>query len=244
MPATMKKYDLDLSKIEDEQLVVLVQECGYRPAANELVLRYHPRMGRLIAYQAKQTPLTAHDVEDAQQNAVFALVEAIAGYNTREMLKPGGCRFRTYGRLVTMRRFWNFVKHIRRWQERYTFFARVDGRVALAESFLGGRGSCRAAERTGSARYAGVPASPAPRHQRISDPVDAAARQEVLERLSRVLEHMGERKRALWQELAAGKKLRQIACELGISYDAVKRQRRQLLAHLRTAVQNLVVTRL
>jgi hypothetical protein len=39
MPASTKKYDLDLSKIGDEEFVVLAQECGFRQAANELVLR-------------------------------------------------------------------------------------------------------------------------------------------------------------------------------------------------------------
>jgi RNA polymerase sigma factor (sigma-70 family) len=198
----------------------MAQECGFRPAANELVLRYHQLMGRLIAYKARQTYLTENDIEDAKQNAVFALFEAIAGYNTLEMVKPGGCRFRSYGRLVTMRRFWDFVKQIHRLQKRYHCSARADGNAA-AEPNEGGRGN-----------YASNLL-----HQRINDPGDAAARQEVLEKLSQVLERLEEQERALWQELLAGKKLRQIACELGICYDAVRRQRRKLLAHLRTAVR-------
>jgi RNA polymerase sigma factor (sigma-70 family) len=209
MATTSKKYDLDLSKMEDEQLIVLAQECGYQPAANEVLRRHHPRLGRLIAYQAKRTTLTPHDVEDAQQNAVFALVEAIAGYDTQEMVKPGGCRFRTYGRLVSMRRFWNFVKQIRRRQERHHTFARVDGLVAVSSPLF-------------------VCVMPGPG--------DLAARQEMRERLSHVLGRIGEKMRALWQALAAGRKLRQIACQQGISYDAVKRQRRRLLVFLSTAV--------
>ncbi len=241
MPATMKKYDLDLSKKEDEQLVVLVQECGFRPAANELVLRYHPLMGRLIAHQAKQTPLTRDDIEDAKQNAVFALFEAIAGYNTREMVKPGGCRFRSYGRLATTRRFWNFVKQIRRRQKRYTWFARVEGGwPELSGAKPRSSTQCRGFEDSAPATLSASYRQP----ERISDPAVAAARQEAFGRLRQALERLKEKKRALWQALAAGKKLRQIACEQGISYDAVKRQRRTLLAHLRSAVQNLVVTRL
>jgi FixJ family two-component response regulator len=52
------------------------------------------------------------------------------------------------------------------------------------------------------------------------------------------LERLEEKQRALWQELAAGKKLRQIACEQGLSYDAVKRRRRKLLAHLSKVVRS------
>jgi len=222
MPPTTKKYDLDLSKIGDEELVILAQECGFRPAANELLLRYHQPMSRLIAYKAKQTPLTENDVEDAKQNAVFALLEAIAGYNTLEMVKPGGCRFRSYGRLVTTRRFWNFVKQIRLRQQRYHGSARMDGHTAAEP------------KQDSSEDYASYL-----RNERISDPADVAVRQEVLGRLSQVLERLEKKQRALWQELAAGKKLRQIACEQGLSYDAVKRQRRKLLAHLSTVVREL-----
>ncbi len=222
MPAAISKYDLDLSKIGDEELVLMAQECGFRPAANELVLRYHQLMSRLIAYKARQTHLTENDVEDAKQNAVFALFEAIASYNTLEMVKPGGCRFRSYGRLVTMRRFWDFAKKTRRLQKRYHCSARADGNAA-AEPNEGGRGN-----------YASYLL-----HQRINDPGEAAARQEVLGKLSQMLERLEEQERALWQELLAGKKLRQIACELGICYDAVRRRRRKLLAHLRTAVREL-----
>jgi RNA polymerase sigma factor (sigma-70 family) len=222
MPVGISKYDLDLSKIGDEELVLMAQECGFRPAANELVLRYHQLMGRLIAYKARQTHLTENDVEDAKQNAVFALFEAIAGYNTLEMVKPGGCRFRSYWRLVTMRRFWDFVKQIRRLQKRFHCAGRADGNAA-AEPSEGGRGNCASNLL----------------HQRVNDPGDAAARREVLGKLSQVLERLEEQERALWQDLVAGKKLRQIACELGICYDAVRRQRRKLLAHLSTAVREL-----
>jgi RNA polymerase sigma factor (sigma-70 family) len=217
MPAMAQKYDLDLSKIGDEELVVLAQECGFRPAANELLLRYHQPMGRLIAYLGKQAPLTDTDLEDARQTAVFALCEAIAGYNTFEMVKPGGCRFRTYGRLVTTRRFWNFVKQIRRLRKRYRCSAHVDGNGA-AQSRQGGSETCACSWR----------------NQRSSDPADAAARQETLGRLNQALARLEPKLRSLGHDLAAGEKLREIASKRGISYDAVKRQRRKLLAQLRT----------
>jgi RNA polymerase sigma factor (sigma-70 family) len=222
MPARTNKYDLDLSKIRDEELVVLAQECGFRPAANELLLRYHQLMGRLIAYQARQTPLTEADVEDAKQNAVFALFEAIAGYHTLEMVKPGGCRFRSFARRVTTRRFWNFVKQIRRLRKRYHCSARASGDPAAELN------------QDGSQNYVSHL-----RNLQLSDPGDAAARRELLGRLRQVLERLGAKMQVLWQELAAGNKLRQIARQLGISYDAVKRQRRKLLAQLSSELAEL-----
>jgi hypothetical protein len=99
MPAGAKKYDLDLAQMADEALVILVQECTFQPAADELLLRYYPRMNQLIAVRLRHRWLAA-DVQDAQQNGVFAILEAIAGYDTREVAKPRGCSFRTFVRLV------------------------------------------------------------------------------------------------------------------------------------------------
>jgi hypothetical protein len=46
-------YDLDLSSMEDGALRVLAEECGYHPAANELVLRYYPPQLQVQAEQAE-----------------------------------------------------------------------------------------------------------------------------------------------------------------------------------------------
>jgi RNA polymerase sigma factor (sigma-70 family) len=215
--ATPLRYDLDLAKLADEELAVLAQECSFRPAANELVLRHHPRLSRLIAHQARQTTLTAADVQDAQQNAFFALLEAIAHYNTFEMVKLAGCSFRTYARLVTTRRFCNFVKHIRRQQKRYPCAARLDGNAAAEPG-----------------QDVWDPPAPPRAGPRRSDPASAAVRQATLGRLLQALERLEPKLRELGHALAAGEKLRQIAVKWGISYDVVKRQRRKLLAQLRT----------
>jgi RNA polymerase sigma factor (sigma-70 family) len=199
------KYDLDLSRMADEALVILVQECAFRPATDELVLRYYERVSKLIALKAKCIRLAA-DLQDAQQNGVFAILEAIAGYNTLEVAKPRGCSFRTYVRLVVTARFWDFVKHVRRVERHYRRLEEAGDGPA------DGKGQCPGSRR--------------------SDPVEALARQEAVARLHRVLDRLNDTMRRLWQELANGKKLRQIAQEQGVSYDRVKRQRQRLLAQL------------
>jgi hypothetical protein len=113
MPQQAKQYDLDLAQMADEALVILVQECTFQPAADELVLRYYERMKQLIAVRLRQRWLAA-DVPDAQQNGVFAILEAIADYDTREVAKPSGCSFRTYVSMVVLARLWDYVKHVRR----------------------------------------------------------------------------------------------------------------------------------
>jgi RNA polymerase sigma factor (sigma-70 family) len=205
MTKEAKKYDLDLAHMADEALVILAQECMFQPAADELVRRYYERMSQLIARKARYLWLAA-DLPDAQQNAVFAMLEAIAGYNTLEAAKPRGCRFRTYLRMVVLARFWDFVRQLRR-------VPRPCGRLQEAgERLAAGPGRCPGC--------------------RTSDPVEALARQEAMARLHQALEGLDDVLRRLWRELANGKKLPQIAREQGVSYDRVKRQRRGLLAQL------------
>jgi RNA polymerase sigma factor (sigma-70 family) len=205
MHAGAKKYDLDLARMADEALVILAQECAFRPATDELLRRYYERMNPLIALKARCLGLIA-DVPDAQQNAVFAILEAIAGYDTLEVAKPRGCRFRTYLRLVVLARFGDFVRQVRRVQRRCCRLDEVGERLAA-----------------GQGRFSGCP---------TSDPVEALARQEAMARLHQVLDRLDDAMRRLWWELANGKKLPQIAREQGISYDRAKRQRRRLLAQL------------
>jgi RNA polymerase sigma factor (sigma-70 family) len=118
MTKEAKKYDLDLAQLADEALVTLVQECTFQPAADELVLRYYQRLNQLIALQIRHCRI-AVDVQDAQQNGVFAILEAIACYDTREVAKPRGCSFRTFVRLVVTARCCDFVKQVRRAEKRY-----------------------------------------------------------------------------------------------------------------------------
>jgi RNA polymerase sigma factor (sigma-70 family) len=200
MTKEAKQYDLDLAQMADEALVILVQECTFQPAADELVLRYYERMKQVIAVRLRQRWLAA-DVPDAQQNGVFAILEAIARYDTREVAKARGCSFRTFVRLVVRARCCDFVKQVRRAEKRSR---RLD--------------ECRAEQGSG--------------------PVEALVQQEETACLHRALARLDEPMRRLWQELANGKKLPQIAREQDISYDRVKRQRLRLLAQLATALSD------
>jgi RNA polymerase sigma factor (sigma-70 family) len=211
MLAGAKKYDLDLSRMAGESLVILAQECAFRPATHELMLRHYGRMSQLIAVKARCLGLAA-DLPDAQQNAVFAILEAIAGYETLQAARPRGCRFRTYLGRVVLARFGDFVRQLRRLQRHCFPLHEAGERLAACQ------GRC--------------PGS------RTSDPVEALARQEAMARLHSALARLDEPLRRLWHELSSGKKLPQIAREQGVSYDWVKRQRRRLLARLAARLRN------
>jgi RNA polymerase sigma factor (sigma-70 family) len=219
-PAANKAYDLDLSKLGDEEVVVLAKECGYQPATQELLVRFRDYTNRLIARQAKQTRLTAADVEDAQQNAVFAVAEAITRYHTEEMVKPNGCSFRTFLRIVLTGRFRDFVKHVTRVARHYDRSVTTNGTGASALDLIEAQ-----AERAGR------------RIRDRTDPASAAEWREAWERLENVLQRLDTVQRSLWNRLACGTALRTVAQELGISYDKAKRRRQRLLAQLTTQVR-------
>ncbi|MHB1425067.1 MAG: sigma-70 family RNA polymerase sigma factor [Gemmataceae bacterium] len=204
-----KKYDLDLARMTDEALVVLAQECAFRPATDVLVMRHYEPMNKLIARKAKFILLAA-DVQDAQQDGVFAILNAIAGYNTLEAAKARGCSFRSYLHMVVTCRFLDYVRHLHRVEKRYRRLEETEDRLSDG----------------GGQRSTG----------RWSDPVEALARQEETARLHRALDRLDDTMRGLWQELTTGKKLPQIAREQGLSYNRVKRQRQRLLAQLAAAL--------
>jgi FixJ family two-component response regulator len=61
-------------------------------------------------------------------------------------------------------------------------------------------------------------------------------RDELMARLHQELDRLGGRARELWDLLVRGVGLREVAAALDLSYDAAKRQRRKLVAHLRACL--------
>ena len=210
-PGCSQNYDLDLSRIGDEALVVLAKECDYQPAAHALIARFHPWVIRLIACIVGPKGLGAADLEDAEQEAVFWMLEGIARYNTLELARPKGRRFRTYLYILVRYRFIDFVRPIRR-RERHSA-CRV--RFSLQGHFAIRRISSRKYRRPGQ-----------------DNPASALEREENHMRLERALDCLDEEARRLWERLASGMRLRDIARRQGISYPQAKRQRRKLLAQL------------
>src|SRR5262245_30571334 len=212
-----RRYDLDLARLEDEQLVVLPQECGYVPARHELIYRCHCLKDRLIRRHAAHRGLQQADQMDAQQDAVLWIMEAIRQYRTEEQVKPRGCRFRTFLYRVLLSRLADSLRHRRRQQARLRFGGYTfpwPGQPPVPQDHGGpvhaGNGS--------------------------GDPQHAMEQDELMTRLRQELERLGGLARALWDLLVRGVRLRDIALTLDLSYDAVKRHRRALLARLRACL--------
>jgi RNA polymerase sigma factor (sigma-70 family) len=107
-----------MAALEDEQLVVLVQECGYVPARDELISRCSVLKDRFIHWRAARSGLQEADRMDAQQDGVLWILEAIREYNTGQQLMPQGCRFRTFLYRVLLSRFIDVLRGLRRRQAR------------------------------------------------------------------------------------------------------------------------------
>jgi RNA polymerase sigma factor (sigma-70 family) len=107
-----------LTQLTDAELLVLSQQHEYRPAGWELVRRYLAWVYGLIGHWARRTRLAKRHWDDAQQQAVFALLEAIDCYDCSQRARPESCSFPTFVRRVVRARCSDFCRR-ERWLERH-----------------------------------------------------------------------------------------------------------------------------
>jgi RNA polymerase sigma factor (sigma-70 family) len=198
-------FDLNLAVMEDEALVVLAKECEFGPARDELIVRYGSQTERLVGWLGHSHCLSRADVEDARQSAVFWTIEAINKYDTKQIGKPRGCSFRSFFYRVVVARFKDFAKHLRRVEGHYDRSSRSDHHEAAAADV----------------------------DPTLRDPASIAETRESINRLQSTLIGLDSESAGLWQLLAEGCNLREIAARMGTSYDAAKRRRRKLIEHLK-----------
>jgi RNA polymerase sigma factor (sigma-70 family) len=198
-----------LAEWQDEELVALAQSQSpwSQAATSTLLERYHGKLRVLIWYHTRKQPLNQCDREDAQQNAVFWLMEAVARYEPRHSATAPNCRFATFLKVVVRSRLRNFLKHLWRDQSHYESLARV-----LPDSLVTGQLLAKGA---------------------ATDPARLAEAKEFRATLQRVVAELDPHSRQLFKELAAGASLREAARNLGISYAQIKRWRRKLSTELR-----------
>ena len=198
-------FDLNLAVMEDEALVVLAAECEYGPARDELIVRYGAQANRLVGWLAHCQGFSRSDNEDAQQNAVFWMVEAIKKYDTRQIGKPNGCSFRSFVHRVLIARFKDFAKHLRRVEHHYDRTASCGSEEILACDDDGD----------------------------LKNPATIVEARDSINRLHETLTCLDSESGRMWQLLAEGNSLRQIAAQIGVSYDSAKRRRRKLIDELK-----------
>ena len=213
-------YDLDLSPLEDEPLVIMAQEVGYEPARNELLERFWAFSRQLVRRYAVRLGLQEADLQDVQQDAVLWIIAAIGHYRSEESVRPGGCHFRSFLCCVLRCRFIDALRTGRRYHlssgagrgHRPQFFETRDSE-SLAQLAISG-----ATTATGNKPH---DAQQSERHAQL---------QVAVSRLNQPMQDLFDR-------LCLGQSLHRIAVQLHCSYDQVKRRRRKLLAGLSTSLR-------
>ncbi len=194
---------LEMALVDDEALIVLAKECDYSPARDEILLRYSPHTERLIQWLARSTEFGSTDVEDARQNAIFWTVEAIKKFDTDQSGRERRCSFYSFLYRVLVARFKDFSKQVRRLERRRRLSS--DGEDEHSSHLF-------------------------------CDPVDPATLVEAEETarwLQSAVAELDEECQQIWRRLCEGINLREIAAELGMSYDSAKRRRRKLIEKLK-----------
>jgi RNA polymerase sigma factor (sigma-70 family) len=204
-----------MTKLRDEELVVLAKECGFLPARQELLVRSYEWMRRQIVLNSRRMGLGGAEAEDAQEEGVFSLLEAIAKYDTRQLGKKDGRSFRSFLRQVLLARLRDYRKKVRRSGRRYDQSATA--RRVLEDA---------ADHRPCAACFSALPGL------NLSDPAAEIEWREQLARLQNALGQIDDRLQLLWERLALGSSMHDIAAEWGVSYHRIRRWRHRMLADL------------
>jgi RNA polymerase sigma factor (sigma-70 family) len=208
-----------MTRLDDEPLVVLAAECDYRPARDELIRRVLPVADRLVGRYAASTGLQEADHQDARQDAVLWVLEAAGRFRHRigKDVRSAGCPFRTFLRRVVSARLVDFLRHRGRLRRHFPL-----AEVALLDRNEG-------SDRRRHHSDPGTGGSAAMPEREVEEG-------ELRAFLQRELGGFSEIDRTLWDLLAAGTPLRQVAQALNLSYHQVKRHRQKLIARLRSSL--------
>jgi RNA polymerase sigma factor (sigma-70 family) len=185
-----------------------------------LVDRYYVWVFGLIRLWAHGTRLKLEDIEDAVQDAFFALKPAIAHFDPSRATGERSACFRKFFRKLVLDRFHNFVK------------ARSVAR--RRERALGDRDLVEGSQCPALVILDGIPTTICG----VSSPVRAAIWNEALARLEQRLRKLSWSERILWKLLGSGKRRCVIAEELGTSNEALKQRRQRLVTKLRASLRH------
>jgi len=189
---------------------------GCNSSQNDVLMLVEKFKNNLIVRMARQKQFTVSEIEDAQQEGVFWVIEAIQHYDAGEAGSESKASFSTFlFRVITFR-----FKDLVRRQRRVRVLSVLINAVRLDEQ--------HGANQVSDTELA-TPDS--------DDPTQLAQVRESTARLDWALAQLDENSFLLWRLLASGMRLRPIAEQLGISYEAARRRRRQLIADVKSQLE-------
>jgi RNA polymerase sigma factor (sigma-70 family) len=212
MNAELLGRQLADSDVSNEELAARVRIDHSRPALNALIRRCYPLVRRWVRRLAKGVKLGRDAVEDAQQDAVFAIRAAARRYRG----DCHRCHFCTFLNRVVRDRFHDFVRHWRRERN-------PDHRARRGVSCL----------ETSPARWELCLAGPG---RTDLDPATAAMTADAAEAIHRILDRLSLQERNLCRRMGDGIGHHRIARELGVSLPTLKRLWRRLKDKLAVAL--------
>jgi RNA polymerase sigma factor (sigma-70 family) len=219
--STHHQKNLPLGDFADDALVQLVQQCGRRhPAAEVLLLRHQDWVLQLVHRQARRAWLAWDETADAQQDALVAALEAMDRYDPVQHDRARHCSFRTFLWMVVQARWIDFFRKRRRLHRHLDRSVSVDGN-AETQSNRQRSTVCTCVNAVQAARY---------------EPEAEANQRELLAAVEGVLGRWPEVVRQVAEAMLTGKSLRAIARELAMPYHHVKRLGRRIRARLARAI--------
>jgi RNA polymerase sigma factor (sigma-70 family) len=193
--------------LAEDDLTRLCQQADLADVAGELLARHFPWVRHIIGKESKRMRLERADSEDAQQEAVLAFLQALAKFDTGMPERPDSVSFRTFLRVVVTARFRDYVRRLRRWEAHHDRTVQLENLVEASLSCLVGAGDS-------------------------SDPYTQLTWQEFKVDLDQALGDLKAPAQQMWEWLAAGQGLRQVAADMNISYPQGKRLRQRVFAEL------------
>jgi RNA polymerase sigma factor (sigma-70 family) len=211
----LKTPESALLSTPDDELVRQAQQHS-RAAVDCLFKRHSGWIQRLVAGRLYKMGFSDAEIEDAQQDALLAIYRAIEIFYAHDSGQRRFKCFRSLLHLLVRGRLSNFTREYLRHQRNSQTASHFDLDKHVGTEFAwivcGGL----------------LPED--------TDPVLRAQENERRERYDRAVHRLPAHLHMVWEELRAGRTLRELAARTGVHYEKLKRWRRQLVALLRARV--------
>jgi RNA polymerase sigma factor (sigma-70 family) len=207
----------------DDQLIACARATDDCRALAELIGRYYLWLSAVIRRRARRAGLCREDAEDAQQDTVHALLDAVRDYDLVQCAARRGCSFRTFLGRRAINRFQNALKRLR-W----------------LETHRRGEKELVAALEKRSRRSAAVSAGPCWLEPEPIDPAQTAQRRELAVQVRQVFATLSPEQQQLWEATAAGTSREELGQQLGVTRRTVHRRQEALSALLGARLKDLL----